>query len=83
MKTHQDYAERDLVSTDCNTCGSNYHTFYDKFYDEYICKDCLDREEDTPEEEEDEDEEEEEYHETQEQQRNEQREADFKRRDRE
>jgi hypothetical protein len=76
MNTLSHYATRDLVRCQCDICGSAYNVLYDKFHDEYICKECLDLEEQESEEEG-------EFQESQEQQRNEQREADFKRRDRE
>lgn len=37
----------------CISCGSSYELFYDQKSDEYICSDCLDKEEQKEEEEND------------------------------
>lgn len=52
--------ERDIIKCECNTCGSSYECRYDKSNDEYICMECLEKEEEGEEEEEDEEEEDEE-----------------------
>ena len=47
---------RDWVATNCNDCGSWYETFYDRANDYYMCKECVEKEEDAPEVEDEEEE---------------------------
>ena len=43
--------KRVLIECQCNTCGTSFEVFYDLLNDYYICKDCLDNEEENQEEE--------------------------------
>jgi hypothetical protein len=48
---------RDLIKCDCNNCGSSFDVFYDISNDFYICRECLDIEENEENNEEEEEEE--------------------------
>lgn len=33
--------DRNIIRCTCDTCGTNLSVWYDKDFDEYICKECL------------------------------------------
>lgn len=45
--------EEYLIKCECIICGSSFDVFYDTLKDFYICKECLDKEEEEEEKEND------------------------------